>query len=46
MLELKVLIFELFAINRLSTCAITSSEVTALAHERFYDSVKGGAFEV
>jgi len=43
--ELEVLVWEFLAIDRFSTGAVASSEVTALKHEAGDDSVEGAAFE-
>ena len=40
MLQLKVLILELGAVNRLSTCSIASCEVSSLDHELLDHSVE------
>jgi hypothetical protein len=46
MLEVEVFIIELGAIDRLPTGAISSSEVTTLAHELWDDPVEGAALEM
>lgn len=43
MLAFKVLIFEFLPVDRLPSCAITSSEVPSLDHEPFDDSVEAGS---
>ena len=45
-LKLKVLVFELFTIDALTTSTIASGEVTTLDHERLDHSVKARAFVV
>lgn len=46
MLELKVLVGELFAIDALSTCTVACGEVTTLNHELLDNAVEVGALEV
>ena len=41
MLQLKVLVFKLVAINGLSSSAVVVGEVAALAHELGNDAVEG-----
>jgi hypothetical protein len=43
MLESKVLVFELGAVDALPACSIASSEITALDHELLDDAVEGAA---
>lgn len=43
MLLLKVLIFELFAVDGFAACAIACREISSLDHESFDDSVKARA---
>lgn len=43
---LEVLVFELLAVDALSTCAIALREVTTLDHEALDDAVKARAFVV
>ena len=45
MLDLEVLVIEFFAVDRLASCAIASSEVTTLKHEFGYDTMKLGALD-
>eukprot|EP00971_Amphidinium_carterae_P188446 3740814-Amphidinium_carterae.1 len=45
-LQCEVLICKLHAVDGLTTSAVASSEVTALAHEVWNDTVEGGALEV
>lgn len=45
-LQLKVLVFELLAVNRFPTCAVTAGEVSSLQHELGDDAMKGGSLEV
>jgi hypothetical protein len=42
-LQRKVLVVELRAVDRLSPSTIASGEITSLAHERLYDAVEAGA---
>lgn len=46
MLQSKVLILKLLAIDRDSSCTIASCEITSLAHKRLYDAVEAGALVV
>lgn len=46
MLELKVLILELLAVDGLATGTIAGSEVTTLNHELLYDAMEAGALVV
>ena len=41
MLERKVLIFKLLAVDRFASSAISSSEVSSLNHESFDNAVEG-----
>jgi hypothetical protein len=46
MLERKVLILKLLAVDRFTASAIVCSEITALAHELLDHSMKGGIFVI
>lgn len=46
MLQLKVLVVKLFAVNGFSPRAVARREITTLTHEGFYDAVESGALEM
>lgn len=46
MLQFKVLIIKLLAVDAFTSSTVASSEVTTLDHERLDYTVEGGALEV